>query len=196
MAARQNSTPKAHDEAPSPERQVVAPDYPKNSKSWLSMLPSLRGNGGHGPHPNLPEVPWRTLCMDMPHGSQFDPEAYGSRVLVEFAGRFRIFMLLVVLSEVDGLILQHVNMLVSTEDTTTFCSTPHDPMSAEIGLVLENMEAITSHDGGSCCLPPRQDSPLLARLQVLAGSKRELYCLGRMSFTYPPAWGRARVVEH
>lgn len=29
-------------------------------------------------------------------------------------------------------------------------------MSAELGSVLENTEAITSHDGGSC-LPPRQD---------------------------------------
>ncbi|KHO11650.1 lariat debranching enzyme [Metarhizium robertsii ARSEF 23] len=112
----------------------------------------------------------------MPHGSQFDPEAYGSHVPAEFAGRFRVFMLLVILSEVDGLILQDLNMPVSTENTTTFCSTLHDPMSAELGLVLENMEAITSHDGGSCCLPPRQDSPLLARLQVLAGSKREWYC--------------------
>lgn len=121
MAARQNSTPKAHDEAPSPEHQDVAvPDYPKNSKSWLSMPPSLRGNGGHGPHPNLPEVPWRTLCMDMPHGSQFDPEAYGSHVPAEFAGRFRVSVLLVILSKADGLILQHVNMPVSTENTTTF----------------------------------------------------------------------------
>ncbi|KAF5137669.1 hypothetical protein E5D57_001448 [Metarhizium anisopliae] len=48
-------------------------------------------------------------------------------------------------------------MPVSTENTTTFCSTPHDPVSAELGLVLENMEAIMSHDGGSRCLPPRQD---------------------------------------
>ncbi|KAF5137668.1 hypothetical protein E5D57_001447 [Metarhizium anisopliae] len=55
-------------------------------KSWLPMPPSLRGNGGHGPHPNLPEVPWRTLCMEMPYGSQFDPEAYGSHVPAEFAG--------------------------------------------------------------------------------------------------------------
>ncbi|KAH0593397.1 hypothetical protein MHUMG1_08854 [Metarhizium humberi] len=89
-------------------------------KSWLSMLPSLRGNGEHGPHPNLPEVPWRTMCMDMPYGSQFDPEAYGSHVPAEFAGQFRVFMLLVILSDVDGLILQDVNMPVSTENTTTF----------------------------------------------------------------------------
>lgn len=93
----------------------------------------------------------------MPYGSQFDPEAYGSHVPAEFAGQFRTFMLLVILSEVDGLILQHSSMPVSIKNSKTFCSTPHDPMSAELGLVLEDMEAITSHDGGSCCLPSRQD---------------------------------------
>ncbi|KID62129.1 uncharacterized protein G6M90_00g051460 [Metarhizium brunneum] len=106
----------------------------------------------------------------MPYGSQFDPEACGSHVPAEFAGRSRVSVLLVILSEVDGLILQHVNMPVSAENTTKFYSTLHDPVSAELGLVLKNMEAITSHDGGSCCSPPRQGI-----VQVLAGSKREWY---------------------
>ncbi|KID98744.1 Ankyrin and HET domain protein, partial [Metarhizium majus ARSEF 297] len=146
-------------------------------KSWLSMLPSLRGNGGHGHHPNLPEVLWRTLCMDMPYGSQFDPEAYGSHIPAEFAGQFRVFMLLVIFPEADRLILKHLSMPVSIKNTTTFRSTPHDLMSAELGPVLENMEAITSHDGGSCCLPSRQDIVHYWHdFEVLAGSKREWYC--------------------
>lgn len=125
--------------------------------SWLTMLLSLRDNGGYGPNPNLSEILWRTLCMDMSYGSQFDPEAYGSHAPAEFASQFQTFMLLIILSEADRLTLQHLDLPISTKNSVIFSDTPYDAMSTDLSSTLDEIEAITSHDGESCSLPSRQE---------------------------------------
>jgi hypothetical protein len=126
-------------------------------KSWLSMLLSLRENGGYGAQPNLCEILWRTLCMDMSYGSQFDPEAYGSHAPAEFGPQFRIFMLLIILSEADRLVLQHLDLPVSNRSSVTLTGTLYDPMSTEFRAVLDDVEALVSHDGQDCFLPSRDE---------------------------------------
>lgn len=123
--------------------------------SWLSMLLSLREKTSS--NTNLSEILWRTLCMDMSYGSQFDPEAYGSHAPDDFALQFRTFILLIILSEADRLILQHLNLPLSTKNKLIFSNTTYDPMTTNLLPTLQQIEEITAHDGDMCCLPSREE---------------------------------------
>lgn len=130
--------------------------------SWLTLVLSLRGNGGYGPQPILSEVLWRTLCMDMSYGSLFDPGSYGNRAPDEFGMQFRMFFTLLMLAGGDRKIRDRMSLPLTTKTEIIFSHLDYDPMKKQeagggshdgLQSSLEDLDALETHDGGKAWTP-------------------------------------------
>ena len=129
--------------------------------TWLSMLLSLRGQGGYGETPSLSSILWTTLCMNLSSGSMFDPKLYGDTAPDIHGFGFKYFFLLMLLAAGDSKIREKLGLEANTTEPDLVFShqLDYDPMVAggDMEPVLADLDALHEHDGDQCWLPSRQE---------------------------------------
>ena len=124
-------------------------------ESWLRMTLSLLPSKGS--RMSLSETLWRTLCMNRSYGSLFDSGIFGTGAPDELGGQFRMLLLLMILSEGDYKIRQHLDLAPSPRADIIFSHDGYDPMIQDMEPTLALLEQIATNDGQDCYTPTRTE---------------------------------------
>lgn len=133
--------------------------------SWLELAVSLidrdqRANSEIGGKKTLiSETLWRTLCMNMSLGGYYDPAKYGTQVPEEFGSQFTLLVMLLILSEADGLILKYLGEERNFDNSEwVIFNGLYNPFEDDtLASALQCLDVIGAHDGDECCLPSREE---------------------------------------